>query len=334
MPLAEMTKLIIQIPCYNEGATLPVTLAALPRKLPGVDAVEWLVIDDGSEDDTQEVARKAGVDHVVRLPRHQGLARAFLAGLDASLQAGADVIVNTDADNQYCADDIPKLIEPILSGEAEIVVGTRPINHIRHFSPLKRLLQRVGSRVTRAISQTDVQDAPSGFRAFSRDAAMKLHVFNEYTYTIETIIQAGQKGMAITSVPVRTNEDLRPSRLVRNLPSYLHRQLLTMVRIFMTYKPFRFFATAGAIVFAAGLFISVRFLYFYIAGNGAGHIQSLILSALLMGTGFFLAIVGLIADLISVNRQLLEILDWRTQKIEESLSDKRASAPAKPSEHG
>lgn len=325
-----MTKLIIQIPCYNEGATLPVTLSALPRKLPGVDVVEWLVIDDGSEDDTQEVARKAGVDHVVRLPRHQGLARAFVAGLDASLQAGADVIVNTDADNQYCADDIPKLIEPILSGEAEIVVGTRPIDHIRHFSPLKRSLQRVGSRVTRAISQTDVEDAPSGFRAFSRDAAMKLHVFNEYTYTIETIIQAGQKGMAITSVPVRTNEDLRPSRLVKNLPGYLHRQLLTMVRIFMTYKPFRFFATAGLIVFAAGFLISVRFLYSYIAGNGAGHIQSLILSALLMGTGFFLAIVGLIADLISVNRQLLEILDWRTQKIEETLSDKRASAPAKP----
>ncbi|UCC49502.1 MAG: glycosyltransferase family 2 protein [Gemmatimonadota bacterium] len=316
-----MTKLIIQIPCYNEEKTLPVALAALPRDVSGADRVEWLVIDDGSGDATAEVARQAGVDHVVRLPRHQGLARAFVAGLEASLRAGADIIVNTDADNQYCADDIPKLIEPILRGEAEIVVGARPINEIKHFSPIKKLLQRAGSGVTRLISQADVQDAPSGFRAFSREAAMKLHVFNEYTYTIETVIQAGQKGMAITSVPIRINEDLRPSRLVKNLPSYLYRQLLTMMRIFVTYKPFRFFATAGVLVFLAGLLISVRFLYFYFTGNGAGHVQSLILSALLMGAGFFLAVIGLVVDLISVNRQLLEILDWRMQKIEERMSD-------------
>jgi len=320
-----MTKLIIQIPCYNEGETLSLALAALPRDVPGVDHVEWLVIDDGSADDTLAVARQAGVDHVVRLPRHQGLARAFVAGLEASLRAGADIIVNTDADNQYCADDIPKLIEPILRGEAEIVVGARPIDHIKHFSPLKRLLQRVGSRATRLISQTDVQDAPSGFRAFSREAAMRMHVFNEYTYTIETIIQAGQKGMAIVSVPIRINEDLRPSRLMKSLPSYLSRQILTMVRIFVTYKPFRFFASAGVLVFIVGLLISVRFLYFYFTGNGAGHIQSLILSALLMGTGFFLAVVGLVVDLISVNRQLLEILDWRMQKIEERVSDDSAA---------
>jgi len=320
-----MTKLIIQIPCYNEGETLSLALAALPRDVPGVDHVEWLVIDDGSADDTLAVARQAGVDHVLRLPRHQGLARAFVAGLEASLRAGADIIVNTDADNQYCADDIPKLIEPILRGEAEIVVGARPIDHIKHFSPLKRLLQRVGSRATRLISQTDVQDAPSGFRAFSREAAMRMHVFNEYTYTIETIIQAGQKGMAIVSVPIRINEDLRPSRLMKSLPSYLSRQILTMVRIFVTYKPFRFFASAGVLVFIVGLLISVRFLYFYFTGNGAGHIQSLILSALLMGTGFFLAVVGLVVDLISVNRQLLEILDWRMQKIEERVSDDSAA---------
>ncbi|KPK80016.1 MAG: glycosyl transferase [Gemmatimonas sp. SM23_52] len=303
----------------------PDSLHLSPRDVPGVDHVEWLVIDDGSADDTLAVARQAGVDHVLRLPRHQGLARAFVAGLEASLRAGADIIVNTDADNQYCADDIPKLIEPILRGEAEIVVGARPIDHIKHFSPLKRLLQRVGSRATRLISQTDVQDAPSGFRAFSREAAMRMHVFNEYTYTIETIIQAGQKGMAIVSVPIRINEDLRPSRLMKSLPSYLSRQILTMVRIFVTYKPFRFFASAGVLVFIVGLLISVRFLYFYFTGNGAGHIQSLILSALLMGTGFFLAVVGLVVDLISVNRQLLEILDWRMQKIEERVSDDSAA---------
>ncbi len=319
-------KLIIQIPCYNEQTALPVTLAALPRRCPGVDVVEWLVIDDGSSDQTAEVARQHGVDHVVRFPRHRGLASAFVAGLEAALKAGADLIVNTDADNQYNADDIPKLVQPILDGEAEIVVGTRPIAATRHFSPVKRVLQRLGSWLTRVVSQTDVLDAPSGFRAFSREAAMKIHVFNEYSYTIETIIQAGQKGMAIVSVPIRTNEDLRPSRLVRSLGSYIGRQVLTMFRIFVTYRPFRFFAANGLLIFLVGLLISLRFVYFYFTEGGQGKVQSLILSALLMGTGFFLGVVGIIADLISVNRQLLEGLDWRLQKVEESLRDGEDSA--------
>jgi len=320
-----MRKLVIQIPCYNEEATLGVTLSALPRKISGVDAVEWLIIDDGSTDKTVEVARAHGVDHIVRLPRHQGLARAFIAGLEASLRAGADLIVNADADNQYCADDIPQLIAPILAGQADIVVGARPISEIEHFSPAKKLLQRLGSWVVRLASNTDIPDAPSGFRAMSRDAAMRLHVFNEYTYTLETIIQAGQKGMVVTSVPIRTNEDLRPSRLVTSIPNYIRRQILTLLRIFMTYRPFRFFAVPGIALFSLGMLIGLRFIYFYVTQRGAGHIQSLILAALLMGMGTFLAIVGLLADLISVNRQLLERVDWRVQRIEGHLKDEQKS---------
>ncbi len=307
-----MTKLVIQIPCYNEERSLPVTLSNLPRQLPGIEAVEWLVIDDGSVDRTVEVARSHGVDHLVSFPRHRGLARAFVAGLDACLKSGADIIVNTDADNQYCADDIPKLIAPILEGKAEFVIGARPIRGSRDFSLVKRLLQHLGSWVTRLISKTDVRDAPSGFRAMSREAAMKLHVFNEYTYTIETIIQAGQKGMAVVSVPIRTNEDLRPSRLVRSLVGYMHRQVLTMLRIFMTYKPFRFFAFPGVLLFGTGFLIGLRFVYFFVA-------------ALLMGTGFFLGVIGLMADLISVNRKLLEGLDWRMKELEDTLRSERSS---------
>jgi glycosyltransferase involved in cell wall biosynthesis len=312
-------KLIIQIPCYNEEATLAITLSALPRQLPDIDKVDWLIIDDGSKDRTVEVARQYGVDHVVRLPRNQGLAKGFMAGLDACLKAGADIIVNTDADNQYCADDIPKLIEPIVKGEAEIVVGARPIDEIGHFSPLKKALQKLGSWVVRIASKTDIPDAPSGFRAMSRKAAMQLNVFNEYTYTLETIIQAGQKNMAIVSVPIRTNSDLRPSRLVKSIPSYVQRSILTIVRIFMTYKPFRFFVVPGVIAFAIGFLIGLRFLYHYMVGQGAGHIQSLILAALLMGTGFFLGVTGLIADLIAVNRKLLEKLDVRLRQVEENM---------------
>lgn len=310
-------KLIIQIPSYNEEAALPATLSALPRRVPGVDCVEWLVVDDGSEDGTAEVARAHGVDHIVRLPRHRGLARAFVAGLEASLRAGADIIVNTDADNQYRGDDIGTLIAPILEGRAEIVVGERPIARTPHFSFLKKFLQRLGSGLTRFLSNTEIPDAPSGFRAMSREAAMQLHVFNRYTYTLETIIQAGQKGMAITSVPIRTNEDVRPSRLVQSLPGYIRRQVLTMLRVFMTYRPVRFFAGPGVILFLGGFALGLRFVYYYFADGGAGHVQSLILAALLMGIGFFLVVVGLVTDLISVNRQLLERLDWRIQKLEE-----------------
>jgi glycosyltransferase involved in cell wall biosynthesis len=312
-------KLIIQIPCYNEEKILPITLSELPREVEGFDKVEWLIIDDGSTDNTVEVARTHGVDHIVKLTTHQGLARGFLAGLDASLKFGADVIVNTDADNQYNAKDIPKLVKPILDGKADIVVGVRPIEEIKHFSPTKKVLQKLGSWAVRAASKTDIPDAPSGFRAMSRDAAMQLNVFSDYTYTLETVIQAGQKNMAITFVPIRTNETFRPSRLIRNIPDYIIRSILTIIRIFMTYRPFRFFAIPGVISFCLGLLISLRFLYFYLTGHGGGHIQSIILAALLMGTGFFLCVIGLISDLISVNRKLLEKLDWRIQKIEEDI---------------
>ena len=312
-------KLIIQIPCYNEENSLPLTLAALPRTIPGVENVEWLVINDGSSDRTVQVAKEHGVDHIVSFPRNQGLARAFLAGIEASLQAGADIIVNTDADNQYCADDIPTLVEPILKGEAEIVVGARQIEEIDHFSLAKRYLQKLGSWVVRLVSKTQIPDAPSGFRAFSRQAAMRINVFNDYTYTLETIIQAGQKGMAITSVPVRTNKHLRPSRLIKSVPTYIRQSILTILRVFMTYKPLMFFMIPGIAAFAAGMVISLRFVYFFFTEGGSGHIQSLILAALLLGSGFFLGVVGLLADLISVNRKLLEKIDWRVQQLEERI---------------
>lgn len=311
-----MTKLIIQIPCYNEEESLPVALAALPRSIPGVDVVEWLVIDDGSADRTVEVARANGADHVVSLTRNSGLARAFVTGLDACLRLGADIIVNTDADNQYCADDIPALVEPILGGRAEIVVGARPIGEIAHFSPVKKLLQRLGSRVVRIASKTDIPDAPSGFRAMTREAAMRLNVFNEYTYTLETIIQAGQKGMAIVSVPIRVNEDLRPSRLVKSVSSYVRRSLVTIARIFMTYKPMRFFMMPALVLLAAGLVLGVRYLYLFAIGEGAGHLQSVILMAVLLLLGFQLALFGLIAELFSVNRKLLEDIQWRVRRME------------------
>ena len=318
-----MTKLIIQVPCYNEEDTLGLTLSALPREVTGIDKVEWLMVDDGSTDRTVDVGRTHRVDHIIQLSHHQGLARAFVAGLEASLKAGADIIVNVDADNQYCADDIPKLIVPILSGKAEIVVGTRPISEISHFSLVKKWMHRLGSGTVRFASKTKIPDAPSGFRAMSREAAMRLNVFNEYTYTLETIIQAGQKGMAIASVPIRINEDLRPSRLVKSIPDYITRSISTIVRIFMTYRPFRFFAIPGILSFGLGLLVSFRFLYFYFSNPRAGHIQSLILAALLLGIGFFLFIMGLMADLISVNRKLLEKLDYRLRQIEDNQSRKK-----------
>lgn len=315
-----MTKLIIQIPCYNEEQTLAVTLRELPRELPGISKIEWLIIDDGSKDRTVEVAKENGVDHIVRHLRNQGLARGFITGLNACLELGADIIVNTDADNQYFAGDIQKLIQPILDGKAEIVVGIRPIAEIEHFSPVKKLLQKIGSWFVRVVSRTDVMDAPSGFRAISRDAAMKIHVFNEYTYTLETIIQAGQKGMAITSVPIHTNAFLRPSRLIHSIPAYLRKSVLTILRIFMTYQPFSFFLTPGIISFLLGFILGIRFLYFYVVtGTGTGHIQSLILAALLMTMGGFLAVTGLIADLISVNRKLLEDIDYRVKIVTEKV---------------
>jgi glycosyltransferase involved in cell wall biosynthesis len=316
-------KLIIQIPCYNEQQTLAVTLRDLPRSLAGVDVVQWLIVDDGSTDRTVDVARQCGVDHVVRLPRNQGLAKAFMAGLDESLRLGADIIVNTDADNQYCGADIETLIAPILSGQAEFVIGARPISATPHFSPLKKLLQRVGSWVVRRVSKTEVPDAPSGFRAMSRQTARRLNVFSEYTYTLETIIQAGQKNMAVAWVPIRTNADLRPSRLLKSTASYVTRSALTIMRIFMTYRPFQFFAVPGCLACLLGLIICLRFLYYFVADGGAGHVQSLILGAMLMGLGGTGIVVGLVADLVAVNRKLLERIDWRVQELSEKVHQSR-----------
>jgi glycosyltransferase involved in cell wall biosynthesis len=299
-------KLIIQIPCFNEAETLAIALAELPRQVPGFDRVEWLIIDDGSRDGTADVARAHGVDHVVRHRSNRGLARAFMTGLDACLRQGADVIVNTDADNQYNAADIPALVAPILEGEADIVIGARPIGAIEHFSPAKKLLQKLGSWVVRVASKTDVPDAPSGFRALTRAAAQQLVVFNDYTYTLETIIQAGQKNMAVTSVPIRVNGDLRPSRLVKSIPSYIRRSIATIIRIFVIYRPFRFFGAIGIVLFAAGFLIGLRFLYFYLLGAGQGHVQSLILASVLLGMGFQTILIAFVADLLAANRKLLE----------------------------
>lgn len=322
-----MHKLIIQIPCFNEEASLPVTLAALPRSLPGIDIVEWLVIDDGSTDRTVEVARAHGVDHILKLRRNCGLATAFMMGLDFCVRRGADIIVNTDADNQYHAGDIPKLIAPILEGRAEIVIGERPISDIEHFSALKKLLQRIGSWVVRVASGAHIADAPSGFRAIERTAAMRLNVFNNHTYTLETIIQAGRKNMAMISVPVRTNPYMRPSRLIGSIPSYIFRSVSTIIRIFMTYRPFRFFAFPGVFFLLLGTVPSIRFLYFYSIGYGLGNIQSLMFGVLFLGIGAMLIIVGLLADLIGVNRMLLEDIRFRLRRIDVEAHPHDAGAP-------
>ncbi|ABW26067.1 glycosyltransferase family 2 protein [Acaryochloris marina] len=309
-----MTKLIIQIPCFNEEETLGITLNELPKELPGVDCVEWLIINDGSIDNTIEVARAHGVHHVVDLEHNQGLAKAFMAGIEACLKAGADIIVNTDADNQYCADDIPKLITPILAGQAEVVVGARPIQKIKHFSPAKKFLQKLGSWVVRIASGTNISDAPSGFRAFSRNAALRMNVFNEYTYTLETIIQAGQHGMVITSVPIRTNDYLRPSRLVKSIASYIQRSILTILRIFMAYRPLKFFTFLGSIPSVFGLLLWLRWLILYFQDPTRARAPSLIISAVLILIGFQLYMFGLLADLLTVNRKLLEDIQLRQRR--------------------
>ena len=309
-------KLIIQIPCYNEQDSLPVTLSHLPRQVDGFDQVEWLIIDDGSSDDTVKVARAHGVDHIVSLPRNQGLAVAFMAGIEASLANAADVIVNTDADNQYDASGIPSLTVPILARQADIVIGARPIAQTAHFSRVKKLLQKLGSWVVRKASGSKVEDAPSGFRAFSREAALQLNVFSSYTYTLETIIQAGQKNMAIQSVSIATNEDLRPSRLLKSIGSYVRRSMATIVRMFVVYKPFQFFIGLGVLLFLGGFLIGLRFIYYLIVGEGDGHIQSLILASVLLGIGFQTILVAFIADLLAVNRRLLEELQYRSRRID------------------
>jgi glycosyltransferase involved in cell wall biosynthesis len=314
-------KLIIQIPCYNEEAQLPETLAALPRSLPGIDEIEILVVDDGSSDDTAEAARRAGATYLLRLPVHLGLAQAFSAGLDAALKLGADLIVNTDADHQYPGDQIETLIAPILRGEADMVIGDRAAHMSHHFGLLKRTLQRLGSWAVRQLSGTNVPDAASGFRAFSRRAALRLNVLTKFTYTLETIIQAGKKQIPLTHVPIRTNAERRPSRLFGSMLTYVRRSAVTMVRIYAMYEPLRVFTALGSAAILTGIAIGVRFIYDYLSVGGEGHVQSLILASVLLIIGVQTVLIGLVADLIAANRALIEDTLLRVRELELRLGD-------------
>lgn len=311
-----MAKLIIQIPCLNEAETLPATLADLPRHLPGVDVVEVLVIDDGSRDQTAEIARAHGVEHVVRFRRRKGLAAAFMAGIDAAVKLGADYIVNTDADNQYVGADIAVLLEPLVRGDADIVIGDRNIKALGEMSPYKKRLQRLGSWVVRQVSGTEVPDTTSGFRAYTREAALRMTIVSEFSYTLESIIQAGKKRMAVAHVPIRTNPRSRPSRLFDSLWSYVKASAATIVRIYAMYEPLKVFSYIGATLFALGFAITLRFLYYYFTGTGLGHVQSLIISAVLMIVGFQVLLIGLVSDMISGSRKLLEDLLYRVRLLE------------------
>ena len=306
-------KLIIQIPCLNEEQTLPITLAALPRQVPGFDTVEWLIIDDGSTDRTVEVAKAHGVDHVLSLSHNQGLAKAFLSGIMECARLGADVVVNTDADNQYDASFIPALTEPVVNNRADIVIGARPINSIQQFSLIKKALQYVGSAAVRWASSTTVEDAPSGFRAMRIEAALQLNVYNDYTYTIETIIQAGHRGLRITNIPVNVNGDLRPSRLVKSIPAYVRRNMLTILRFFVVYKSFRFFVLAAVLPFLVSVGLFSRFILYYLFDTGAGKIQSLIVAGVMFLFSILLVAIGLLSDIIAINRRLLEDLRFEAQ---------------------
>lgn len=316
-----MVKLIIQIPCYNEEASLAETLTALPRELPGVDVIESLVIDDGSTDGTADVARASGATYLLRFPVNLGLARAFSAGLDAALKLGADVIVNTDADHQYPGSEIGRLVAPILAGDAEMVIGDRMPHRSRHFGPAKRLLQRLGSWAVRQLSGTSVPDAASGFRAFSRRAALRLNVFTQFTYTLETIIQAGKKHIPIGHVQVETNPERRPSRLFSSMGAYVRRSASTMIRIYALYEPLRVFWRLGGLCLAGGTLIGIRFLFDYFADGGTGHVQSLILAAVLLIVGFQTMLIGLVADLIGSSRSLLEDTLVRVRELELRMAD-------------
>ena len=309
-------KLIIQIPCFNEEDQLAATLADLPRELPGIDELEWLVIDDGSTDRTIEVARAEGVDHIVRLTNNKGLATAFQAGLDACLKLGADVVVNTDADNQYYGGDIIKLVEPILSGDADMVVGDRRVEQIEHFSGLKIRLQKFGSAVVRRASDTSIPDTTSGFRAYNREAAIQMQVVSKFTYTLETIIQAGKMLVAVDHVPVRTNPRTRESRLFPSMWSYVRRNTISIFRIYSHYEPLRVFMTAAAVVGVAAAVIWIRFIYYYAAGNGKGHVQSLILGAVLFIAAIQLAALGVIGDVLAGSRVLSQRILERIRRVE------------------
>ena len=312
-------KLIIQIPCYNEADTLEIALNALPKHIDGIDVIEYLIINDGSKDNTVEIAKNWGVNYIVNFRNNKGLARGFMAGIDACLRNGADIIVNTDADNQYNADDIEKLIQPILKGEAGMVIGERPIDDTEHFSPLKKKLQHLGSWVVRKASKTDVPDAPSGFRAYSRSTAMRLNVINEYTYTLETIVQAGRNKMAVTSVPIRTNEELRPSRLFHSMFGYVKKSMLTIGRAYMMYRPLAVFTAIASVFSGSGVLLGVRYLYYIRRGEGTGHVQSLILSSMLIIIGVLAGVVGLLADVISGNRKLIQEIQFELRKMDYGL---------------
>jgi glycosyltransferase involved in cell wall biosynthesis len=322
-------KVIVQIPCFNEERTLPQTLADIPRRIPGVDAVEVLVIDDGSGDATAEVARRCGADHVVRHARNRGLARAFRTGLDACLALGADIIVNTDADNQYAGSAIPELIRPILEGRAEIVVGDRGTDRVPHFSFAKRRLQKLGSRLVRGLSGLEVPDAVSGFRALSRGAALRLNIVSSFSYTIEMLIQAGKERMAVAAVPVAVNPQTRESRLFRSVPQFLLQSLGTMVRTYTMYKPLRVYTLVGGALVAMGALPVARFLYYYFQGLGGGHVQSLVLGGVLLVVGFFTLLIGIVADLIAFNRMLLENLLEKVRRLE---SERTQPSSRKPGE--
>ena len=305
-------KLIIQIPCYNEAEVLASTLALLPRKLDGFDQVELLVIDDGSHDGTAAAAKAAGVEHIVRLPFHKGLARAFSAGLDASLRCGADVILNTDADNQYNAEDIPLLLAPILTGEAHIVIGDRGVASLEHFAPIKRRLQVLGSQVVSSAAGLNIPDATSGFRALTREAALRTMVLSDYSYTLETLIQAGNNRIPVLSVPIHTNPPTRPSRLIRSITSYIRNSSVTIVRSFTLYRPLRVFTVIGSVLVALGLLLGARFVVIrYVLGQDVNQIQSLILTAVLLLAGFQTLLIGLVTDLIAFNRKILEEILYR-----------------------
>jgi glycosyltransferase involved in cell wall biosynthesis len=316
-----VTKLIIQIPCLNEAATLPETLADLPRHIPGIDAIEVLVIDDGSRDETVAVARAHGVGHIIRFRRHKGLAAAFMAGIDTALKLGADFIVNTDADNQYAGQDIARLVAPLIDGTADVVIGDRNIGALDQMSPARKRLQHVGSWVVRQTSGTSVPDTTSGFRAYTRDAALRMTIVSEFSYTLESIIQAGKKRMSIAHVPVRTNAKARESRLFKSAWAYVKASAATIVRIYVMYEPLKVFSYIGAAIFLAGLAISIRFLYYYFSGTGLGHLQSLILSAILLIVGFQVLLIGLVSDVISGNRKLIEDVLYRVRTLELTLGE-------------
>lgn len=309
-------KLIIQIPCYNEAETLEIALNGLPKHIDGIDTIEYLIINDGSKDNTVEVARNWGVHHVVNFKQNKGLAKGFMAGIDEALRQGADIIVNTDADDQYCGADIEKLVRPILDGKADIVIGARPIDETEHFSPLKKKLQHLGSWVVRKASKTDIPDAPSGFRAYSREAALQLNVVNEYTYTLEQIVQAGRNKIAIMSVPIRTNAELRPSRLFSSMFGYIKKSMLTIIRSYIMYKPLQFFMWLGTIPVIGGVALGIRFLIRFFAGNGDGNIQSLILVSLLITVGVLMWVIGILADTIAANRKIMQDVQMRVRRMD------------------